>query len=187
MSRIFGPIRQNGYVVKDIRAAMNHWINAHGVGPWFYVDRVKTDYFRYKGVDSAMEMSVALANSGDLQIELIQQRNDAPSPYVDFLASGREGLQHLAFYVRDMSAACAQLETNGLERVYTIAPEGGDERVYYYEDPRQPGTMTELIERTPLRRRVHAAILAATKGWEGAEPIRRFDSIAHFARASGLI
>jgi hypothetical protein len=72
MSRIFGAVAQNGYVVRDIRAAMDHWINVMGVGPWFYIDRVKTDYFRYRGKDSGLEMSVALANSGDLQIELIQ-------------------------------------------------------------------------------------------------------------------
>src|SRR5262245_12490526 len=27
MSRHFGVIRQNGYVVRDLRAAMDHWIN----------------------------------------------------------------------------------------------------------------------------------------------------------------
>ena len=79
MSRIFGAVCQNGYVVRDIRAAMDHWVNVMGVGPWFYIDRVKTDWFRHRGVDSGVEMSIALANSGDLQIELIQQRNDAPS------------------------------------------------------------------------------------------------------------
>ncbi len=36
-------------------------------------------------------MSIALANSGPLQIELIEQRNDAPSMYRDFLAAGRVG------------------------------------------------------------------------------------------------
>ena len=85
MSRIFGAVCQNGYVVRDIRAAMDHWVNVMGVGPWYYIDKVKTDYFRHRGQDSAMEMSVALANSGDLQIELIQQRNDAPSMYKEFL------------------------------------------------------------------------------------------------------
>ena len=51
-----------------------------------------------------MEMSVALANSGDLQIELIQQRNDAPSMYKEFLDSGREGLQHMSYWTRDYQA-----------------------------------------------------------------------------------
>ena len=104
MSRIFGAVCQNGYVVRDIRAAMDHWVNVMGVGPWYYIDRVKTDYFRHRGQDSAMEMSVALANSGDLQIELIQQRNDAPSMYKEFLDSGREGLQHMSYWTRDYQA-----------------------------------------------------------------------------------
>ena len=43
MSRIFGAVCQNGYVVRDIRAAMDHWVNVMGVGPWYYIDRVKTD------------------------------------------------------------------------------------------------------------------------------------------------
>ena len=32
MSRIFGQITQIGYVVRDIRASMDHWVS-HGVGP----------------------------------------------------------------------------------------------------------------------------------------------------------
>ena len=33
MSRIFGAVCQNGYVVRDIDAAMKHWIEVMGVGP----------------------------------------------------------------------------------------------------------------------------------------------------------
>ncbi len=104
MSRIFGAVCQNGYVVRDIRGAMDHWINVLGVGPWYYIDRVKTDYFRHRGKDSGVEMSIAIANSGALQIELIQQRNDAPSMYMEFLNSGREGLQHMSYWTNDYQA-----------------------------------------------------------------------------------
>ena len=100
MSRIFGQIAQIGYVVRDIRASMDNWVQS-GVGPWFYVDRVQLDYFRHRGVDSDMEMSVAVANSGDIQIELIKPRNDAPSVYKEFLDSGREGMQHIAYWTTD--------------------------------------------------------------------------------------
>src|SRR5437879_7089425 len=72
MSRIFGAVCQNGYIVRDIRAAMDHWVNVMGVGPWYYIDRVETDYFRHRGQDSAIEMSVGLGNCGDDQIEVIQ-------------------------------------------------------------------------------------------------------------------
>jgi Glyoxalase/Bleomycin resistance protein/Dioxygenase superfamily len=52
------------------------------------------DEFRYKGQLYDLKVSIALANSGDVQLELIQQRNDVPSLYSDFLAAGYEGMQH---------------------------------------------------------------------------------------------
>ncbi len=120
MSRIFGAVRQNGYVVRDIHAAMKHWIEVMGVGPWYYMDRVKTDWFRHRGRDSAVEMSIALANSGDLQIELIQQRNDAPSLYKEFLDAGHEGLQHMSYWSHDYQA----LYDKALGLGYGIGHEG---------------------------------------------------------------
>ena len=33
MSRIFGVVRQNGYVVKDIEMAMDQWISVMASGP----------------------------------------------------------------------------------------------------------------------------------------------------------
>ena len=39
MSRFFGAVTQNGYVVRDIQAAMRHWIEVLDVGPWYYIDR----------------------------------------------------------------------------------------------------------------------------------------------------
>lgn len=49
MSRMFGAVTENGYVVRDIAAAMRHWIEVIGVGPWFYVERAPIEDFRYQG------------------------------------------------------------------------------------------------------------------------------------------
>src|SRR4030095_13293249 len=92
MSRIFGPVRQDGDVVRDIGGSLHHWTTVLGVGPFFYFERAPITEFTYRGQSSPIDVSIALGNSGDLQIELIQQRNDAPSMYRDFLAAGREGL-----------------------------------------------------------------------------------------------
>ena len=62
-----------------------------------------------------MEMSIALANSGDLQIELIQQRNDAPSMYQDFLAAHGEGLQHMSYWSTDYQALYDRAIAAGFE------------------------------------------------------------------------
>jgi hypothetical protein len=88
MSRLFGPMRQVGIVVRDIEKAMRHWVEVCGVGPWFYAEQLPMDEFRYKGRIYDLKVSIALANSGDVQLELIQQRNDVPSLYSDFLAAG---------------------------------------------------------------------------------------------------
>ena len=61
MSRSFGPIRQNGYVVRDIEAALKHWTTVLGIGPFFYVERARITDLQYKGQPSAAEGHVALA------------------------------------------------------------------------------------------------------------------------------
>jgi hypothetical protein len=186
-ARALGPAFQLGHVVRDIEAAMRHWVQALGVGPFVYMENPGELEFTYRGQATSPRSSIAFSYSGEMQIELIQQRNDAPSPYVDFLASGREGLQHLAFYTDDMALACNQLEQNSLVQVYVMAPVGSDERIYYYEDPAQPAAMVEVITLTPLRKRVHAAIRAATRDWTGDDPIRRFRTIPEFAERVGAL
>ncbi len=40
MSKIFGPVVQQGYVVPDMQAALDHWI-ARGVGPFYLMDDIR--------------------------------------------------------------------------------------------------------------------------------------------------
>ena len=49
MSRFFGEIRQLGYVVPDIEAAMDYWTRTLGVGPFFYNPKVPIKNYQYKG------------------------------------------------------------------------------------------------------------------------------------------
>lgn len=171
MSRIFGRIAQIGYVVRDIDAAMDRWVE-HGVGPWFYVDRVQTDYFRYRGVDSDMQMSVALANSGDVQLELIQPRNDAPSMYKDFLDSGREGAQHIAYWSNDFQT----LLDRSLAEGYTIGQEGsigGEQgRFAYLDTEAEQGTVIEISDISGPKGQFFQYIRDVAATWDGSDPIR---------------
>lgn len=172
MSRLFGPIRQNGYVVRDIRGAMDHWIRVMGVGPWFYIERVKTDYFRYLGRNSDVEMSIALANSGDLQIELIQQRNDAPSMYKAFLDSGREGLQHVAFWTTNYQALYDHAFSLGYKVGHEGQIGGAQGRFAYFETEFHPGAVIELSDISGSKGRFFDHIRRAAVDWDGSEPVR---------------
>jgi catechol 2,3-dioxygenase-like lactoylglutathione lyase family enzyme len=176
MSRRFGEIRQNGYVVRDIDAALKHWTEVLGVGPFFYFDRVPVEDFRYRGESSDLAVSIALANSGPLQIELIQQRNDAPSMYRDFLAAGHEGLQHVACWTRDFDADLARLEALGY-RVGQSGCIGASGRFVYFETQAHPGTVVELSEISGPKGRFFQHIADAAGSWDGSEPIRRLGEI----------
>lgn len=71
---------------------------------------------RPTGVDFTLDF----ANFGDVQIEFIDQSNDAPSSYKESLDGGREGLHHIAFWPDDIDAAQRHLEQNGSFEVSAV-------------------------------------------------------------------
>lgn len=173
MSRFFGNVRQNGYVVRDIDAALKHWTEVLGVGPFYYIDSVPVDHFTYRGVPSDVELSIALGNSGDLQIELIQQRNDAPSMYKEFLDAGHEGLQHMAYWTQTYQEDYDRLTGQG----YKVGQEGqigGEQgRFVYFDTEAHGGTVIELSDISGAKGSFFEHIRKAADGWDGGKPIRR--------------
>jgi hypothetical protein len=173
MSRIFGPVRQNGYVVRDVEAAMRHWTQVLGVGPFFYFEKVPIQDFRYQGAPSPLEVSIALANSGPLQIELIQQRNDAPSTYRDFLAAGHEGLQHVAYWTKSFDEDMERVLKLGYEVRQSGTIGGPNGRFVYLLTEGHPGTIVELSEVSGAKGRFFEHIAELARAWDGSQPIRR--------------
>ena len=173
MSRLFGAIRQNGYVVRDIEAALRHWTEVLEVGPFYYFERVPIEDFRYRGEPSPLEVSIALANSGDLQIELIQQRNGAPSMYRDFLEAGCEGLQHVAYWTEHMDRDLSRAAEAGWVVGQSGRIGGPDGRFVYYETRGHPGSVVELSEVSGAKGAFFARLRDRARTWDGADPIVR--------------
>lgn len=174
MSILFGPARQVGYVVRDIEQAMHEWVRL-GVGPWFYKAEVVSTEFRYYGQPSALpQLSIALANTGDLQIELIQQRDTAPTLYLDTLARNGEGAQHLAYWTHDhFDAWCAALVERGYVEGHAGRMGAQRGRFAYFVNPALPSAMIEISESTGGKGEYFEQIRRAAQGWDGTEPIRR--------------
>ncbi len=187
LSPLLGPATQLGFVVRDLEAAMRHWIDVYGVGPFICMEKgtsqpAPTTYMRGKPV--VVETKLAFGFMGDVQIELIEQRNDAPSPYTEFLDAGREGLQHLGFWVYDHAAAVTRLEAAGYERVYEIGLAGQDDPIIYYNSPSLYGPMLEIV---PVKwRRSREAVRAACDEWTGGDPIIRYETYAAFLQARNV-
>jgi hypothetical protein len=172
MSRLFGPLRQMGFVVRDIDKAMRHWVEVCGIGPWYLAEKLPLNGFWYKEKRyDDIHLTIALANSGDVQLELIQQRDDTPTMYQDFLAAGHEGLQHWSSWPENYRELLDRAVTNG----WTIGQRGESPRgpFVYFLNEDHPGTVIEMAELTPTRRRIFDAVCEAAIDWDGRDPIRR--------------
>lgn len=177
MSRLFGPIRQLGYVVSDIEAAMEYWSATLGVGPFFYNPRVPIANYRYREARYEPHNSVALANSGGLQVELIQTRNDVPSMYRDFLQAGRTGLQHVACWTENYDADLARIVATGVKPVMG-GEVGANGRFVYFDTEYHPGAVVELSEVAGPKGEMFRLIREAAEGWDGRDPVRPFPDLS---------
>jgi len=181
MSRFFGEIRQIAYLVPDIEAAIDYWVEVLGVGPWYYNPKVPIRNYRYRGERYEPHNSVALANAGALQVELLQTRNDVPSMYRDFQRAGHTGLQHFAYWTERFDTDLARAEDAG----FTVCMSGevGDNgRFAYFEQNSahrgaHPGTVIELSEVAGPKGRLFKLIREASYGWDGRDPVRPFPDL----------
>jgi hypothetical protein len=181
MSRFFGEVRQLAYLVPDIEAAMEYWAQGLGVGPWYYNPRVPIVNYTYRGERYEPHNSVALANSGGLQIELLQTRNDVPSMYRDFLRAGHTGVQHIAYWTEAFDADLKRAEGLGF-KVCMSGEVGANGRFVYFEEPASkpgpyPGTVIELSEVAGPKGRLFKLIREASANWDGSEPVRAFPDL----------
>ena len=165
MSRIFGEVGQLAWVVPDIRAAMEHWAMKLGIGPWLLIPNARPEPFVCDGKPSDLEISLAFAFSGDLQIELIQQHNDAPSLYGELASPERGAQHHLGYFVRDYD----ERRQGALDAGFEIGQEGalGGGSFCYFRTNEIFGTFSELILMNDQIAAGFEAQKAATRAWDG--------------------
>lgn len=168
----FGPIVQNAFVVRDLPAAVEYWSGTIGVGPFYLLEHIPFGAVYFRGASLTLDMSVAVAQWGDMQIELIQQHNAVPSIYSEFLARHGEGLQHLGVMTDSLDAHLERLRPLGIEPVQWGSTATGM-RFAYVNTDRQAGGMIELIETGPAVEAFFAKVRGAAARWDGTRPLRR--------------
>ena len=115
-------------------------------------------------------MSVGIAYSGDFQIELVQQHNDAPSIYRDFLRDNAPGLQHVGALTANLDAS---LQSGGfLDRIVQQGVTTAGVRFAYVDTVAFNGTMLELIETNPSMLKSFAYMQKEAENWDGSVAIR---------------
>ena len=139
------------------------------VGPFFLFERVAFKEAWYRGQPATdIDLTVAIAYWGEVQIELIRQRNQVPSIYTDFEAQGATGLQHMGVMSEDLDADLARLKAHGVRRCSTAAPPACASPTSNTDH--HPGGMVELIEATPKARAFFERIRRRRATGTGATP-----------------
>jgi methylmalonyl-CoA/ethylmalonyl-CoA epimerase len=165
-----GEVMQMAFVVRDFEAALDFWTGTMGVGPFFVNDKVMLEDVRYRGAPSDIDFRMAIGYWGDVQVELIHQRNDAPSSYKEWLDAGREGLHHVCVLVDDMAQARRVCAEAGAEVVQEGRLPGGE--VIYVDTGGGPGTLVEVLKLPQAGHERFAAMREAARDWDGSNPIR---------------
>ena len=146
------------------------WVNEMGVGPFFVTEyRDAFESVSYRGQPAKLDMVVALAQAGGVQIELIAPLVDTCA-YRDSVPAGQMGFHHLCVWTHDIDADTAYFEGLG----YPAANRGktGPVEFAYYDTRPLMGCMLEVVSKNEGVVERFAEIAAAAENWDGRDPIR---------------
>jgi len=168
MSIEHGIIKQIAYVVDDLDAAVARWVEVVHAGPFFRIDGASVADVRYRGQPVEVELSLAIGNSGAVQIELIAPHGEAPSVYRE----RTHGVHHLAYLARDFEGESHRLAALGYPVAWALTLPGIC-RVNYHDTLATFGHFIEVWESTEAMRALLEMVEAAARDWDGRDPVRR--------------
>jgi hypothetical protein len=148
-----GPVMQLAWLPNDFDAAIRHWTEVMGVGPFFMLENIALQDMRYCGQPTDAVFSLALSYWGDVQIELIR-------------------LHHTCLLVDDIADAYAACARHGA-RVLVEGKVGESGHVIYADPGGGPGSVVEMLQPQPGTAELFAMIRQTAADWDGSDPVRK--------------
>ncbi len=158
-----GRLSHIGIVVRDLDKAVEHYSSVLGLGP-FTTQVYDLKSFIYRGKTASARVRAAINNPGSAFVELVQVL-EGETVHTEFLRQKGEGMQHVAFLVRNLDETLKELARSGIEPAMRLPPmlidtpaspgEGqpGGAKVprmqlteVYLDSERIAGTMIQLME-----------------------------------------
>jgi hypothetical protein len=167
-----GAVCQIAYIVEDLDAALKHWVEVLGIGPFFLIDSSIIENPRYRGQPTDLDLTAALSYSGSMCVEVIQQSNDSPSVYREIMDKRGPGFHHWGVLTGHFDDAISQYERKGYPLAFSGKVTIGG-RFAYMDSYNDLNGMVELIELTPVVSELFEGLEAAAREWDGKDPVRR--------------
>ena len=143
-----GQIFQLGIVVPDIDASVRFYAGVLGIGPFTCSRGFRAPDGWYRGSRDMPELTLAHAYNGRLFVELIQQHDDTPSVYKEFIDKHGYGLHHYGIAVspEEYDKTLEHYYSLGFENIFTDnLPSGTRVR---YMGPKGEDAMDKLRSET---------------------------------------
>lgn len=158
-----GPIQQIAYIVPDLDAGIDHWVETMRVGPFFKFDPIQFPQSDRAGVPAPLSIQAAIAYAGDVQIELIKPIG--PSIFQEFLDQGRGGVHHFCVLTDDFQLGQEDLEARGGVKLQgAMMPDGSE--IGYFEMPGNP-VLVELACLRPAVLDLFGMVKSRSREWDG--------------------
>jgi hypothetical protein len=170
MSNEFGTVMQQGYIVEDVAAAAHEWVTRVGAGPFYILDSVTQDQYYYRGKLTPLTLRLAFGYWGSMQIELVQQLNDADTLYSRAVKATPGKINHYATIVPDLEALLTKHKLH--DRIAHAGSMPSGVKFVYLEEYAPGGLHLELIQSPAAAQAGFAAMEMISKSWDGKNPVR---------------
>ena len=167
-----GGIIQVAYTVADIEAAAQSYARDLRIGPWFLRGPLQARKPVYRGKPQDLRISIAIAYSGHIMIELIQQHDEQPSVYRELIEKQGYGFHHWGVASDCFDEEIENYRTRGFELVFTDETPAAT-RVAYFDAKRGWPGFIELIEINAASDARYTKMYADALTWDGKDAIRK--------------
>lgn len=175
--REFGPsqsgVFQVAYVVEDLDAAIRTWTDQLGAGPWFALRGFTGENPVYRGEPSKASISLAMAFSGGMCIELVQPDDEYPSIWRDHIERRGCGFHHFGRLTTSYDTDVKRYVDDGHELVWQAGVPSGGRLGFIDTTDVLPGYQ-ELMEVDEATDALLTRFHSASRDWDGKDPVRPF-------------
>ena len=147
LSLVGRSLEQVAFVVRDLDAAQSFFSQKLGIPRFYLIENFGSRAIdkTFRGRPAEHNFSIALAYSGNTQIELIQHLA-GDTCYKEFLERRGEGMQHLGFFIDDREQhqrVLAEFSRNG----FSVLQSGrfGDALYTYFDTESAIGAVMEIV------------------------------------------
>jgi hypothetical protein len=134
------------------------------------------DQYHFRGVRMDVELRLGFGYWDGIQIELIQQLNDADTLYKRALRTAAGQLNHFATLVPDLDALLTSRQLHNRVIQHGDMPSGL--KFAYLEEYLPGGQHLELVQAQESTVMAFAGMQKAARQWDGRNPVRPISQLA---------